>query len=281
MSNTWFRMYAEFANDPKVQMMSESFQRRLVMLFCFKCNVTVTLHDEEVTFLLRISNEEWRETKQVFIQKGFIDSDNNLLNWDKRQFVSDSSKGRVAAYRERKKAEKTSGYDASTAEQQSGNGDVTLPKRYSNAIDTEQIQNRTDTEQNKNHASSDNDLLADVVENPSVENPSLACPYAKLIEVYHAHFPVGAKVLVLNDQRKRAMKQRWLEASRLQIAPFGYASVEDGLNAWAEFFDVCMESDFLAGRAPPTDPNRKPFSADLDFFMQPKSFAKCLENKYH
>lgn len=136
MANSWFRLYSEFATDPKVQMLSESDQRRLIMLFCFRCNDNVTLHDEEVTFLLRISNDEWQQTKALFIAKGFINDSNEILNWDKRQFTSDTSKNRVAAYRERKKQE--------------SNADVTLQKRHSNAIDTEQIQNRTDTEQKKN-----------------------------------------------------------------------------------------------------------------------------------
>lgn len=130
MANSWFRMYSEFATDPKVQMLSEADQRRLTMLFCLRCNGHVTLQDAEVTFLLRITDSEWEQTKSNFIDKGFIDSDNKILNWDKRQFVSDSSKNRVAAYRERKK--------------QQSNNDVTLQKRKSNAIDTD---TDTDTEQ--------------------------------------------------------------------------------------------------------------------------------------
>ena len=270
MSNPWFRMYSEFSADPKVQMMDECNQRRLIMLFCLRCNGHVTLQDEEVTFLLRISNEDWQKTKALFITKGFINSENELTNWDKRQFASDSSKNRVAQYRERKKAEKS----MSCNSEQDCNADVTLQKQKSNAIDTD---TDTDTDTDKNHMSSGDDLLGEEGD----EKSSLPCPYEKLRDVYHKHFPAGAKVLVLNDQRKRAMKQRWLEASKLQIAPFGYASVADGLSAWAEFFDVCRQSDFLAGRSPPTDPNRKAFVADMDFFMKPSSFAKCLENKYH
>jgi hypothetical protein len=130
MANPWFRMYGEFATDPKVQMLSEAEQRRLTMLFCLRCNGHVTLHDEEVTFLLRISNDEWQVTKALFIAKGFINKDNEILNWDKRQFTSDTSKNRVAAYRERKK--------------QDSNNDVTLQKQKSNAIDTD-----TDTDTDK------------------------------------------------------------------------------------------------------------------------------------
>jgi hypothetical protein len=103
MANAWFRMYAEFATDPKVQMLPENLQRRFVMLLCARCNGHVTLQDAEVTFLLRITAEEWRATKAEFVGRHFINDANEILNWDKRQFRSDSSTQRVAKYRENKK----------------------------------------------------------------------------------------------------------------------------------------------------------------------------------
>lgn len=123
MANQWFRLYSEFAHDPKVQMLSEVNQRRLIMLFCIRCNGDVTLQDEQVAFQLRISMDEWLASKATFIDKNFINNDNQVLNWDKRQFVSDSSAERVAKHRERMK--------------QSSNVTVTPPE-----------QNRTDTEHN-------------------------------------------------------------------------------------------------------------------------------------
>lgn len=105
MANSWFRLYAEFAHDAKVQMMGECEQRRLIMLFCIRCNGDVTLQDEEVAFQLRISNEEWVITKALFLSKGFINETNEVLNWDKRQYVSDSSAERVARHRNKKKQE--------------------------------------------------------------------------------------------------------------------------------------------------------------------------------
>ena len=134
MANPWFRLYSEFAHDPKIQMLSEAMQRRYVMLMCLRCSeVLETLHETEIAFQLRLSTEELEQTKQLFISKNFIDKHWNLLNWDKRQFVSDSSTMRVAKHREKKK--------------QVSNVDETLQKRPSNAIDTdtdtEQIQKRT------------------------------------------------------------------------------------------------------------------------------------------
>ena len=129
MANPWFRLYSEFAHDPKIQMLSEAMQRRYVMLMCLRCSeVLETLHETEIAFQLRLSTEELEQTKQLFISKNFIDKHWNLLNWDKRQFVSDSSTMRVAKHRSKKK--------------QLSNVDETLQKRPSNAIDTD-----TDTEQ--------------------------------------------------------------------------------------------------------------------------------------
>ena len=140
MSNPWFRLYSEFSHDPKVQMMTEVMQRRYIMILCLRCsNTLVTLHETEVAFHLRISDEELAETKALFIEKGFIDPAWNLLNWEKRQFASDTSKARVAKHRALQKAKQSA----------AGNSDVTLPKRNVNALDTD-----TDTDKKKEDKSS-------------------------------------------------------------------------------------------------------------------------------
>jgi 5-methylcytosine-specific restriction endonuclease McrA len=83
-------------------MMTEVNQRRLVMLFCIRCNGQETLLDEQVAFQLRISSDEWLETKAEFTRRGFLGEDNVILNWDKRQFLSDSSATRVRKHREKR-----------------------------------------------------------------------------------------------------------------------------------------------------------------------------------
>lgn len=106
MANPWFRMYSEFASDPKVQMLSETDQRRFVMLLCLRCsNVSQPLQDDEVAFQLRISNEVWLQTKQVLMEKGLIDEESKPCAWDKRQYISDVSTRRVLKHREKKKRE--------------------------------------------------------------------------------------------------------------------------------------------------------------------------------
>ncbi len=127
--NHWFRFYSEFSSDPKVQSMTEPMQRRLVMLFCLRCgDVLVTFEEQDLAFALRVTEQELADTKELFIRKGFIDDTWRLCNWDKRQYVSDSSTERTRAYRERIR---------------------TSQKRHSDGADTEQIQNRTDTDSEK------------------------------------------------------------------------------------------------------------------------------------
>ena len=146
MANPWFRLYSEFAHDPKIQMLPEAMQRRYVMLLCLRCSETLeTLHETEIAFQLRLDEAQLLETKQLFINKNFIDKHWKILNWDKRQFVSDSSTKRVAKHRKKKKQE--------------SNADETLQERPSNAIDTEQIQTHIQKKDNKRGSRLTKDFL--------------------------------------------------------------------------------------------------------------------------
>ena len=103
--NPWFRMYAEFLHDPKVQMLSETDQRRFIMLLCIRCsNDDETLHETfdetSIAFQLRITIEEWRQTLRHLIVKGLVNDEGQPINWDKRQFKSDSSTSRVKKHRD-------------------------------------------------------------------------------------------------------------------------------------------------------------------------------------
>jgi len=102
----WFRMYSEFATDPKVQMLSEADQRRFLMLLCLRCsNGDVTLQDAECAFQMRITEAEFAQTKAILIARGLIDETNQPTAWERRQYVSDSSKHRVSRHRAKKKAD--------------------------------------------------------------------------------------------------------------------------------------------------------------------------------
>lgn len=273
----WFRLYAEFATDPKVQMLPEAMQRRLVMLFCLQCsNGIETFHETErdasIAFALRITEEEATATKEAFMRKGFIDSAWRLCNWKDRQYASDSSTARVRKHREKAKQ------------------DETELKRSSNALEQNRAeQNRTDLSANASVPSaasaSPGDLLDDESDdqgqNPGVQaKPVPACPVGRIVAAYHELMPNNPKARVIDDARKKAIAARWRQAAALDVQPFGYDECEQGLLAWRTFFAVCAESDFLTGQGKPQE-GRPPFIADIDFLMSPSGFKKCLENKYH
>ncbi|MGE3479629.1 MAG: hypothetical protein AB7G80_09180 [Dongiaceae bacterium] len=128
----WFRLYSEFATDPKVQFLSETLQRRYIMLLCYKCNGELEkLSDEELAFALRITVEELVKTIEIFQEKGMIGPNREVIGWDKRQYKSDTSKERVKRHRDMKRKCNVTVTQC--------NGDVTAPD-----TDTD-----TDTERKK------------------------------------------------------------------------------------------------------------------------------------
>lgn len=103
-SRTWFRLYTEFASDPKVQLLDETLQRRFIMLLCLAgAGVTPTSDVSEVDFLLRIGVSECERTRSILVSKGLIDENWFPKKWTKRQFESDSSTERVKRFRKRQK----------------------------------------------------------------------------------------------------------------------------------------------------------------------------------
>jgi len=121
MANPWFRLYSEFCVDAKVQSLPEVMQRRLIMIFCLQCSdVLKTLSEEDIAFQLRISLDDLINTKDLFVKKGFITKSWAIINWDKRQFVTDSSAERQKKYREKLKQKEAKKKEALR------NGDVTV-----------------------------------------------------------------------------------------------------------------------------------------------------------
>lgn len=250
MANHWLRLYAEFANDAKVQMMSEAMQRRYIMLMCLRCsNGLVTLQDDEVAFQLRISNEEITETKRLFIAKGFIDSDWNLLNWDKRQFASDASTTRVAKHRSLQKAK----------QQAVGNDDVTLQKQKGNGPDTD-----TDTDKSaKAHTS------------PAKLPP---CPIDRVIEVYHEALPELPAVRLKTKDRARALSKvwGWVLTSKKADGERRAQSEDEAVEWFSDYFARVRDNDFLMGKTPRSGEHAG-WRCDIDYLLSDKGMKQVIE----
>jgi hypothetical protein len=230
MANAWFRLYSEFADDPKVQMMPETMQRRLVMLMCSRCKEE-TLQETQRAFHWRISMEELTATKELFITNGFIDQNWKLLNWNRRQFLSDSSTDRVRKYRQGLKHDETL---------QMAN--VTAPE-----------QNRTDTEQ-KNTLVEPAALSTEPVDGsllvlePSVSHKRTPEDYVTFWNKERDTLP--AVILPLSDSRKTKLKTRIARGltptklkeviTKVQQTPY---LLGDNASGWRVSFDFLIAND--------------------------------------
>lgn len=108
----------------------------------------------------------------------------------------------------------------------------------------------------------------------------LPCPYERLVDAYHECMPGNPRVRKLTDTRRRLLRARWNECLEPIGKAFGYATVDEGVEKWRQFFAICAESEFLTGRTTP-QPGRAPFIADLEWLTNSGNFVRVLENKYH
>lgn len=263
----WFRLYSEFASDPKVQMLSEALQRRYVMLMCMQCsNVLATLHaterDEAIAFQLRISAEDWASTKAVFVTKGFINDDCELLNWSKRQYASDSSTERSRKHRESKKNSRAT-Y-------------ATLQQRSGDALET-------DTEQSKPTNPIGLVVASSADDEPGAgrsasEKPDRlpACPQQALLDLYAECLPELPQPRAWEGTAADNLRARWrwvLTATKRGTGERYATTANEAIEWFRRFFGYVAGSDFLVGR-------KAQWQADLRWLVKAANFDKVLSGAY-
>ena len=136
----WLRLYTEFASDPVTQSLAFEDQRHFIILLCLKGNGTLdrpmkpSNRDRIIYRGLGLDPSSAEEAKRRLMEVELITDTWQPKAWNKRQFISDHSTERVRNIRKNKETR---------------NGITTLLKRKCNAprTDTEQIQNRADSEE--------------------------------------------------------------------------------------------------------------------------------------
>ena len=99
-----------------------------------------------------------------------------------------------------------------------------------------------------------------------LEPDGSAIPFDVIVASYHHHLPMLPKVKNLTETRRRQLRRRWAEDKERQ-----------NVDWWARYFKSAARSDFLCGRDTRAT---RPWMADFDFFLQPKSMTKILEGAY-
>lgn len=110
MGERWFRFYEGALDDPKVQTLPADDFRAWVNLLCLACRQGGRLPPEQdIAFALRMDLNACRTVLERLLNAGLIDRRNGGANgthyaphaWEKRQYKSDNSTGRVKRFRER------------------------------------------------------------------------------------------------------------------------------------------------------------------------------------
>lgn len=140
----WFRYYDDALHDPKVQRLTgEAFKGWVNVLCLASVNGGKVPSTGDVAFGLRVTPARAQALLTELETAGLLDRVDGELephNWSHRQFKSDTSNARVAAYRQRKSADKES-YKTVTG---NSPGNVTAPVTGNGKLTT---QNRTESEQ--------------------------------------------------------------------------------------------------------------------------------------
>lgn len=103
-----------------------------------------------------------------------------------------------------------------------------------------------------------------------------ACPYQKLVELYHEVCPMLPTITVLTPGRKTQLKARWTEIYREEHC----TSEAECLENFRFIFNRVAASSFLTGRTDPGPGRSRPFVANLDWLIKAANFVKVCENRY-
>jgi hypothetical protein len=259
----WFRFYSEALNDRKMaRAVRISGQPKAVVLGVWLVLLCLA-NDSPERGRLMLGEDLWLEEDEILAETGLdpvtygkvigafqqlnmvaVGRGYELPNWDKRQYKSDNSSARVAAWRERKRAEESNETDT----QQS----VTLQQRYSNAIDTD-----TDTEEDKDE---DVHPLADTFKQytgfypPSTTTTTYKDEWLKPLlaieKAGNAEQRIEHGVMVARGQNDQGKRYTVKSPRSILTAALGWQPASANGDAWAH-----VEALVKAGTPPePDDP---------------------------
>lgn len=106
----WFRFYQEALDDPKVQKLDPFDFKCWVNMLCIACRHDGKLpHLPDIAFAMRMAIDDCQTVLERLSNGGLIDRASGgangmhyaVHNWEKRQYKSDTSTGRVKRFRER------------------------------------------------------------------------------------------------------------------------------------------------------------------------------------
>lgn len=272
----WFRMYADFLNDPKLISLAFEDQRHFIGVLALKCDGAIDdvadgdLLDRIVAQRLWIDHAVIRDVKRRLIAAGLIDASWQPLAWEKRQMRSDvdaTGAERQRRYREAKKRNALR------------DGAVT---RLEEDTDTD----KEDSYESLSPGFPDDDAgepakpseAADQADQPATKQSLPACPHLELLDIFAEQLPElpQPKPELWEGQRAKNLSARWkwcLTAKKRSGARYATTKAE-ALDFFRRYFGYVGKSDFLTGR------DGRWAGCDLAWLVKADNFAKVLQGNY-
>lgn len=152
----WFRHYAGMMRDDKLvraAMLSKQSVERVVWIWGAILESAAEVNDAgrydfdaaEAAYFLRSDESDISAVVDALTKSGRL-ADGRVVNWSARQFESDRSAPRQAAYRERKRTTRGDGDNKQTTAAQPSDAPVTSPSRHGDAPETETYPEKEETE---------------------------------------------------------------------------------------------------------------------------------------
>lgn len=101
------------------------------------------------------------------------------------------------------------------------------------------------------------------------------CPYAALLQAYHAALPMLPAVSVLNEPRREHLRSRWREVCAQERF-----DAEAGLEWFRWYFAHAAKSKHLTGQGRPNRDTGRVWHATFDWLLLPTNFAKVIDGNY-
>ena len=272
----WFRMYADFLNDPKLISLAFEDQRHFIGVLALKCDGAIDdvadgdLLDRIVAQRLWIDHAVIRDVKRRLIAAGLIDASWQPLAWEKRQMRSDvdaTGAERQRRYREAKKRNALR------------DGAVT---RLEEDTDTD----KEDSYESLSPGFPDDDAgepenqseAADQADQPATTQKLPACPHLELLDIFAEKLPElpQPKPELWEGARAKALAARWkwcLTAKKRNGERYATSKAE-ALDFFERYFGYVGKSDFLTGR------DGRWSGCDLAWLVKADNFAKVLQGNY-
>lgn len=273
MHKPWFRMYAEAVDDDKLRLLAFEDRWHFVALLCMKCQGVLDRQaetlDRRIAVKLGVQLRECDEIKRRLMEADLITHSWQPINWESRQYQSDSSTERVKKFREKQKVGKC-------------NDNETLQKRnetLQQRSETVSVTDQNRTEQNRAEQRKEKELASQADKSATKKSDSHREPTPIVTDppVQESREPIwgdGFDYLIANGGGKEATVRSFLG---MLLSKHGKERVTEAvLDTMAN--DPVEPKAYLRGvlegaaskarpgngRAPPTDDRERRIAAALE-----------------